>query len=322
MKKNLTDYVIAFLVIVCSLVLVGALAYALSGWGASKAGPTVEIDFTDVTGIHLHSEVRYAGAPAGAISAVRLLTFKERNAAETDAQKRNAVRVTATLRPDMPPLPADIRVSIASDTMLSDKFIAFSAGSPDGEKLAAGTVLQGEGSAGFDAVLASIGPILRTADEVLLEIGPLLKKTSGAIDTFKDGIGDALPKVSKLIDGLKVTSDSADAALKRLDKLIADADEPIKADLQEVKKLLVQIEQTMGSADQLLTRTDRNLNGRMQELSVVLDNLKVVSTHAKALTQQLGERPSRLIFSGKAQKLTPEADILKSKKPLPAVQLQ
>ena len=322
MKKNLTDYVISFLVIVCSLVLVGALAYALSGWGAGKAGPTVEIDFADVTGVHLHSEVRYAGAPAGSITAVRLLTFKERNAAETDAQKRNAVRVTATLRPDLPPLPADVRTSISSDTMLGDKFVALSAGSADGEKLAAGTVLQGEGSAGLDSLLASIGPILRTADEALQDIGPLLKKTSGAIDVFKDGIGDALPKVSKLIDGLKVTSDSADTALKRLDKLIADADGPIKDDLMEIKKLLVQIEQTMGSADQLITRTDRNLNGRMQELSVVLDNLKVVSTHAKALTQQLAEKPNRLIFSGKPQKLTSEADILKSKKPLPAVQPQ
>ena len=322
MKKHFTDFLISVLVIVCSLVLVGALAYALSGWGSSKTGRTVEIDFADVTGVHLHSEVRYAGAPAGSISAVRLLTFKERNAAETDGQKRNAVRVTATLRPDVPVLPADIRVSIASDTLLSDKFLALSAGSPDGDKLAAGTVLQGEGSAGLDSLLASIGPILRTADEALLEIGPLLKKTSVAIDTFKDGIGDALPKVSKLIDGLKVTSDSADGAIKRLDKLIADADGPIKADLLEVKKLLVQIEQTMGSADQLITRTDRNLGGRMQELTVVLENFKVISTHAKALTQALAERPSRLIFSGKAKTLTSEAEILRSTKPLPAVKAE
>ena len=133
MKKNFTDFLISLLVIVCSLVLLGALAYALSGWGTRKGGRTVEIDFVDVTGVHLHSEVRYAGAPAGAISAVRLLTFKERNEAGTDEQKRNAVRVTATLREDVPPIPADVRVSISSDSMLSDKFIALSAGSPDGE---------------------------------------------------------------------------------------------------------------------------------------------------------------------------------------------
>ena len=315
MKKNLTDYVIAFLVIACSLLLVGALAFALSGWGGRKGGRTVEIDFADVTGIHLHSELRYAGAPAGSISAIRLLTFQERMAAPNDDRKRNAVRVTATLRPEVPLLPADVRTSISSDTLLSDKFVALSAGTPDGPKLAADTVLQGQGSGGLDALL-DIGPMLKTALE---DISPLLKKTSVAIDTFKDGIGDALPKVSKLLEGLKTTSDSADQALKRLDKLIADADGPIKDDLMQIKKLLVQIEQTMGSADQLVTRTDRNLSSRMQELSVVLENLKVVSTHAKAITQQLAEKPNRLIFSGKAQKLTPEEEILRSNKPLPAV---
>lgn len=315
MKKNLHDYVIAFLVIVCSLVLLAALAFALSGWGGRKGGRTVEIDFADVTGIHLHSELRYAGAPAGSITAIRLLTFDERNAAESDDQKRNAVRVTATLRPEVPPLPADVRISISSDTLLSDKFVALSAGASDGPKLADGTVLQGVSGGGLDALL-DLGPVLKTALE---DVPPLLKNTKEAIDVFKDGIGDALPKVSKLLIGLNTTSDSADSALKRFDKLIADADQPIKDDLVQIKKLLIQIEQTMGTADQLLSRTDRNLNGRMQELGVVLENLKVVSTHAKALSQQLAEKPNRLIFSGKAQKLTSEAEILRSKKPVPAV---
>jgi hypothetical protein len=47
-------------------------------------------------------------------------------------------------------------------------------------------------------------------------------------------------------------------------------------------------------------------------------NLKVVTTHAKAITEALGEKPNRLIFSGKAKTLTPEAEILKSQKPMPA----
>jgi hypothetical protein len=56
----------------------------------------------------------------------------------------------------------------------------------------------------------------------------------------------------------------------------------------------------------------------MKELRVILLNLKVVSTHAKAITEALGEKPNRLIFSGKPKTLTPEAEILKSKEPLPA----
>jgi hypothetical protein len=57
----------------------------------------------------------------------------------------------------------------------------------------------------------------------------------------------------------------------------------------------------------------------MQELGVILQNLKVVSTHAKAVTQALGEKPNRLIFSGKPVKLTPEQEIMNSNKPLPAL---
>ena len=153
MKKNFTDFVIAALVIGCSLVLLGALAFALGGWRGKKDARTVEIDFPDVTGVHLHSELRYAGAPAGYVSKIRLLTFKERAAAETEKEKRNAVRVTATLLPAVPPLPADVRVSISSDTLLSDKFVALSAGDPEGPKLADNTVLQGQSGGGLDSLL-------------------------------------------------------------------------------------------------------------------------------------------------------------------------
>ena len=38
----------------------------------------------------------------------------------------------------------------------------------------------------------------------------------------------------------------------------------------------------------------------------------------KALVETLAEKPNRLIFSGKPAKLTSEAEILKSAKPLPA----
>jgi hypothetical protein len=74
----------------------------------------------------------------------------------------------------------------------------------------------------------------------------------------------------------------------------------------------------LGTADKFLGTTDQQLQEQMKELHVILLNLKVVSTHAKAITEALGEKPNRLIFSGKANKLTPEAEILKSSKPLPA----
>ncbi|HSI15663.1 MAG TPA: MlaD family protein [Chthoniobacter sp.] len=326
MKKNLSDYIVALTVILCSIVLLGALTYALMGRHGSKSDRTLEIDYPDVTGVKLHSEVRYAGAAAGTVTNIRLLTFDERNAAETDEKKRNAVRVTITLLKEMPAVPSDTRASLAAETMLSEKFVALSAGTPSAPKLANGALLQGHSGGGLDGLFEAIGPVaeglprlLTTAEDLLKSMDPLLKKTGDAVDSVNFVVKDVGPRASKLLDGLKVTSDSADVAVKRLDKMIAEAEGPLKGDLEELKVSLVKIQGTLSSANQLIGHTDKNLESRLQELAVILQNLKVVSTHAKAVTQALGEKPNRLIFSGKAQKLTGEDEIIHSNKPLPAV---
>lgn len=326
MKKNLSDYIVALTVIVCSLVLLGALTYALSGRRGKLSDRRLEIDYPDVTGIKLHSEVRYAGANAGTVTNIRLLTFEERAAAETEERKRNAVRVTVILLKDTPPLPSDVRASLASETMLSEKFVALTAGSPGAPKLANGAILQGHSGGGLDGLFEAIGPVaeglprlMTTAEDLLKGMNPLLKKTGDAVDSVNSVVKDVGPRANTLLEGLKVTSDSADLAVKRLDKLLADVDGPVKGDLEELRASLVKIQSTLNTANLLFGHTDKNLESRLQELAVILQNLKVVSTHAKAVTQALGEKPNRLIFSGKPQKLTGEDEIIRSNKPLPAV---
>src|SRR5207249_10991379 len=105
MKRNFSDYIVALSVIACSVVLLAALTIALSGFRLKKPNRTLQIDFEDVTGIKLHSEVRYAGAAAGRVIAIKHLSREER---ETSANKRNAVRVTVSLADKIPPLPVDV----------------------------------------------------------------------------------------------------------------------------------------------------------------------------------------------------------------------
>src|SRR5216110_1201178 len=102
MKRNLSDYIVAISVIACSIVLLGALTIALSGFRLKKPARTLQINYEDVTGIKLHSEVRYAGAPAGRVIAIRHLTAAER--AKLSNQK-DAVVVTVELDDGIPPLP-------------------------------------------------------------------------------------------------------------------------------------------------------------------------------------------------------------------------
>src|SRR6266487_2696293 len=94
MKRNLSDYIVAISVIVCSIILLGALTIALSGFRLRKPTRTLQINYEDVTGIKVHSEVRYAGAPAGRVIAVRHLTAAERAAS---ANKKDALLITTSL---------------------------------------------------------------------------------------------------------------------------------------------------------------------------------------------------------------------------------
>lgn len=323
MKRGLSDYFVALAVIACSAVLCGAMVYAFTGWGKGKSSRSYEIDFPDVTGVRLHSQVRYAGAPAGAVTGVRLLTAAER-AAAPEEQRQNAVRVTVEMSDSVPPIPADTKITLSSDTLLSEKFVAFSAGSVTAPKLANGSVLQGSGSSGLDGVAEKIGmlvdsldPLLAAVEKTLLQFDPLLAKTGDAVQTLKDGMAEALPRISKLADDLSTTATSADTALKRIDKLIVDAEGPIKTDLEKLKEALEQLKDTLGSADRFLTHTDKSIDARMAELGAVMENLKVATTYAKAAMRTLGEHPHRLIFGTKPNELPSEEEILRTKKSIP-----
>src|SRR5213076_3254946 len=104
MKRSLSDYLVALFVIACSVVLLGALTFALSGRQLKKPTRTLQINYEDVTGIKVNSEVRDAG---------------------------------------IPPLPSDVTATRSSDTMLSPKFVAISAGTPGDRTLTNNASIEG-----------------------------------------------------------------------------------------------------------------------------------------------------------------------------------
>jgi ABC-type transporter Mla subunit MlaD len=283
MKRNLSDYIVALSVILTSLVLLAALTIALTGYHLKKPTRTLQINYEDVTGIKVNSELRYAGAPAGRVLAMRHLTAKER---ESSPNKRDAVRVTVSLDDGIPPLPADVVATLSSDTLLAPKFVALSAGTPGGNTLANNAAIEGHPAYGLDQITAAAGP--------------LLDNLNVTIANLKNDLGQFTPKLGPLADSLKIDVDNLQNVVKNLDGVSRDADK------------------VLGTADTFISATDKQLQEQLKQLHVVLLNLKVVTTHAKALVETLAEKPNRLIFGGKPAKLTPEAEILKSSKPLPA----
>ncbi len=290
MKRNLSDYIVAISVILCSLVLLAALTFALSGYRLKKPKRTLQINYEDVTGIKVNSEVRYAGAPAGRVIAMRHLTAKER---EASPNKKDAVRVTISLDDGIPAVPTDVTATLSSDTMLAPKFVALSAGTPGGNTLANNAAIEGHPAYGLEQITAAAGPLFENANKLLDNLNVTVTGLKGNLDQF-------MPKLGPLADSLKIDVDNLQNVVTNLDNLTKGADA------------------VLGTADHFITTTDKQLQEQLKQLHVTLLNLKVVTTYAKALVETLAEKPNRVIFSGKPATLTPESEILKSSKPLPA----
>jgi ABC-type transporter Mla subunit MlaD len=290
MKRNLSDYFVALFVIACSIVLLAALTFALSGYRLKKPTRILQINYEDVTGIKVNSEVRYAGAPAGRVIAMRHLTAKER---EASANKRNAVRVTVSLDETIPPLPTDVTATLSSDTLLSPKFVALSAGTPGGETLANDAAIEGHPAYGLEQITAAAGPLFENANKLLNDL-------SVTVTGLKKDLDEFTPKLGPLADSLKLDVDNLQNVITNLDGVAKGADT------------------FLSSGTIFIKSTDKQLQEQLKQLHVTLLNLKVVTTYAKALVETLAEKPNRVIFSGKPAQLTPESEILKSSKPVPA----
>src|SRR5438552_15355268 len=289
-KRNLSDYFVALSVIACSVILLAALTFALSGYRLKTPTRTLQINYEDVTGIKVNSEVRYAGAPAGRVIAMRHLTAKER---EASANKKDAVRVTVSLDEGIPPLPMDVTATLSSDTLLSPKFEALSAVTPGGQTLANNAAIEGHPAYGLEQITAAAGPLFENANKLLNDL-------SVTVTGLKKDLDDFAPKLGPLADSLKMDVDHLQNVVTNLDNLTKGADT------------------VLGTADHFINTTYKQLQEQLKQLNVTLLNLKVVTTYAKAFVETLAEKPNRVIFSGKPATLTPESEILKSSKPLPA----
>src|SRR5206468_2859755 len=246
MKRSLSDYLVALSVIACSIVLLGALTFALSGYHLKKPTRTLQINYEDVTGIKIHSEVRYAGAPAGRVIAMRHLTAKER---EASANKKDAVRVTVSLDEGIPPLPTDVTATLSSDTMLSPKFVALSAGTPGGQTLANNAAIEGHPAYGLEQITAAAGPLFENANKVLDNLNV-------TVTGLKKDLSDFTPKLGPLADSLKLDLDNLQNAITNLERvekgansLFGTADTFIKTTDKQLQEHLKQLEEGGGKEE-------------------------------------------------------------------------
>jgi ABC-type transporter Mla subunit MlaD len=327
-NRNLSDWAVALSVIACSVILFAALALALSGTMLGKPARTLLVNFPDVTGINLGGQVKYGGAAAGRISAIRILSPEERLAS---GDPRNTVQVTLALTKVVPPLPTDITVTVAADTLLSDKFLLLSGGTPGGAVLDDGAVLQGippvsidQLSRNLDATLNGLRGLVGggdKADDLFKRVSGLLDITESLLGDTRDLIGSARPVLTDaqaLVTQTKGVVNEAGELFNAADVVIADAGALISENRQPIKRTFARLEVAAGTFDQLATRgntffanNEKKISDLLSDFRVTGQNLKVTSTYAEILTRVLAQQPSKLIWGGRANSVPTREQILK-----------
>ncbi|HRJ70578.1 MAG TPA: MlaD family protein [Terrimicrobiaceae bacterium] len=308
-NKNFSEWVIALIVVACSVVLFLALAFALSGTMFATPGRTISVNFGDITGISLGSRVKYAGAVAGSVTGIQMLTAEERQAS---GDPQNAVRVTLALFNHVPPLHADASVTVAADTLLSDKFILISGGTPQAQLLAEGAVLQG------------VSPT--TFDKLVRDLDGTLDGLKGLLSGAGNGTGDVFEKLRGLLADTQSIITEAKPVIGDAKILAADARQFFADNKEPVSRTISRLDKTVTTLDTLATRSnafvagnEKTLTTTISEFKVTAENLKVASTYTKILARNLTLRPSQLIWgNAKPPPLPTEQEILRATRPIPA----
>ncbi len=320
-SKNGPNVIIAITVIGCSLVLLGALTVALGGYQWKKGGRSLNIEFRDATGIKLHSPVRYAGASAGTVTQIRYLSPEERKQAK---DRKIAVRVGVRLNDQVPPIPADVTAGLASETILGEKFIALSAGSPDLPHLADGAVIAGKDVISFDALAGSAQEAIENVNRILIQLNadyprlvPRLADLLGQGNSllfqgsnFMHNANGAITNASELVAKFRMDSGQV---ISNLDALLGQG----RGIATNTDHAIQQVGNLINRTDTLVKDNEPGLHQIIEELRVVSQNLKVITTYTKALTGTLGAKPSRLIWGSRKNELPTEQQILESSQPVP-----
>lgn len=271
MQENKINATIAIATLIAALLMAAALSFAIGKWSWGNHGYDLIIKFPNATGITPNSEVKYAGAHAGRVKEVRLISRADQTQ-DPETKLFNCVEVVAEVDSKIE-IGEDVAATIKQDGFgISAKYVLLTPGPDhDSKALVDGSVVQGEMPFDLSDLIQPAGDALEQAKMLLTKLQPVMDR----LDVLSQKMSTSLPPLM----------DHADKFLQDGDGVISNFNSPAGRE---------------------------RLNAMLDSLRVSTENLKVVSTNAKALTATLAEKPWRVFWGGPTVKPPPEDAILKS----------
>jgi phospholipid/cholesterol/gamma-HCH transport system substrate-binding protein len=296
-----------FVIIAATLLIV--TVFTLTGAFAGSA-KTFHARFHNVAGLDAGATVRYEGGPKiGRVEKIRI-----------DPNDPSLMDMEFSVKSDVP-IKTDSHVAILSFSPLGDNHLEVKAGSPGAPKAAPGAVLQSEPYVGFNDLTAQINKLAPQAQELLKNLNDRVVQLKLTVDRINDLLNDrnrenvsasladlrgmlaenrpqirntlknvntASEKIGPLLDQLHKTVEQTQGTLKKVDGLIDDNREDVRASVVKLRQSLENISALTAQLQLMLDNNDENIDQ-------ILNNVRIITENLKSFTYTIKTHPSSLV---------------------------
>lgn len=309
-SSHRSEWLITAAVLLASVVLLGALWFALAGNPFETRSRELKVLFPDITGVRVSSPARYAGAVAGEVSAIRMLTPAER---QNLADPSNAIEVTVLLNPRVPALTQGTFASLAADTILADKFILITPGPANALELPPDASIAGIAPTTIDALSANLSDALNSLRTFVgggksmgvFEAVPALmvEVTSTLTETRA-----LLKHADELITEGRGVIHRGDTLVTEASGFVSDGRDLVRETRDPLRNLLVDLNQTADSlesmakrAEKLLRDNEATLGRTVKNADKMIADLRITAAFARVLAKSLALRPQQIIWGPRSK---------------------
>jgi phospholipid/cholesterol/gamma-HCH transport system substrate-binding protein len=318
MEAKREQVFVGLFVIVATALLI-ATVFTLSG---ALAGPALRFHakFHNAAGLERGSSVRYEGGPKiGRVENVKI-----------DPKDPTLMDMEFSVKDDLP-IKTDSHVTILSFSPLGDNHLEVKAGSLSAPRAPNGSILPADQYVGFNELTDQINKVLPQAQELMANLNMRVKELSVTISRVNDVLNDenranisgslaqlhgmlkedrpmvkstlnnvngASAKISPLIDDLKKTSDQANETLKKLDAMLGENREDLRASIKKLRE-------SLNNVASITKRIDQTLDINTETIDELLMNLRDVSENLREFTDTIKTHPSELIHSSSPKEHKP-----------------
>ncbi|WP_035609602.1 MlaD family protein [Haloferula sp. BvORR071] len=211
--------------------------------------------FADAAGLIKGSEIRMGGARIGKVGETPELN--------SDVKVQVVMNIDDAIK-----IPENSMIQIASATLLGDKMIVITPPEPGngtGRFLQEGSVLQGGGPSGLDAIQNNAEAVSRDARRLMEEAEVTFKKVDSAVDDIRsvtNRLADSLDKINTSLLSQQ-NLQHVEGLLTNLDKASADwakTSENLNPTLGDAREAIQAIKKAADSADATLARAGERID--------------------------------------------------------------